>query len=478
MKRPHYNAPRLSQRDTATTALHDPCLDRHARSEHRSRPTRTTISLLALMAALSPVEGQREPPPVRQLESPEAVSPANVVFSVAALRALSPHAVIVNDVVGRRVVLLDNRFRLVKVLADTSVATRRLYGRGASGLFAKAPDSTLFLSGSTLSMAVLDADGNIARIVAPPRPSDFGQLVGGAAGNPGFDGRGRLVYRAVGIPLAEQLRRGAVGLASPPDSVPLVRFDFTMRRLDTVSFIRVYTPRVEEVRSSTIVGGAQSYATRLNPVLHPAPTVDDWAIMADGTIAIVRGHDYHVDFIDAYGRTFSSAAIPFPWRRLSDADKVALIDSSKAIRARMVASGSAPGYGIAPLPGSEALERPSVSVVTGNASTSASATSAPAAEDRYVDPDELPDYQPVFASGGVRADADGNLWIRTIATAPLRGGAIYHVIDRQGNLIDRVQVPRSATIAGFAPGGIVFLARREGTAVVLARVRHRLPNPR
>lgn len=96
-------------------------------------------------------------------------------------------------------------------------------------------------------------------------------------------------------------------------------------------------------------------------------------------------------------------------------------------------------------------------------------------EDLYVHPDELPDYQPVFAAGAVRADADGHLWVRTIPPAPLSGGAIYDVIGGDGALVDRVQVPRGSAIAGFAPGGVIFLARRDGGAITLMRVRHRVP---
>ena len=37
----------------------------------------------------------------------------------------------------------------------------------------------------------------------------------------------------------------------------------------------------------------------------------------------------------------------------------------------------------------------------------------------FVAPSELPDYKPVFLNGFVRADLDGNVWIRTIPTKPI-----------------------------------------------------------
>jgi hypothetical protein len=94
---------------------------------------------------------------------------------------------------------------------------------------------------------------------------------------------------------------------------------------------------------------------------------------------------------------------------------------------------------------------------------------------QYVGPEELPDYLPVFAAGAVRADGDGNLWVRTISPTPLAGGAIYHVIDRRGIVIDRVQMSRGTALAGFAPGGVVYAGHRDSTWLRLERTRWRPP---
>ena len=76
---------------------------------------------------------------------------------------------------------------------------------------------------------------------------------------------------------------------------------------------------------------------------------------------------------------------------------------------------------------------------------------------------ELPDYQPPFFAGAVRADTQGNLWIRTIPTKGVPGaGSLYDVVNRKGELIDRVQVPPGRTIVAFAPNADVYLANRDG----------------
>ena len=76
----------------------------------------------------------------------------------------------------------------------------------------------------------------------------------------------------------------------------------------------------------------------MSTLINPIPEVDDWAVLPDGTIAIVR-KDYHVDFVDADGKRTSAPKIPFDWQRLTDSAKVAVIDSAKAAIERMRAGG-------------------------------------------------------------------------------------------------------------------------------------------
>jgi hypothetical protein len=52
-------------------------------------------------------------------------------------------------------------------------------------------------------------------------------------------------------------------------------------------------------------------------------------------------------------------------------------------------------------------------------------------------------------------------------SAPL----VYDVISRKGELVHRVQLPAGRQIAGFGPGGVVYLAAREGREVFLEKTR-------
>jgi hypothetical protein len=54
----------------------------------------------------------------------------------------------------------------------------------------------------------------------------------------------------------------------------------------------------------------------------------------DGTIAIVRASDYHVDWMPMNSPRTSSAKMPFDWRRITDDEKVRILDSLNAMQAR------------------------------------------------------------------------------------------------------------------------------------------------
>ena len=91
----------------------------------------------------------------------------------------------------------------------------------------------------------------------------------------------------------------------------------------------------------------------------------------------------------------------------------------------------------------------------------------------FVPASELPDYKPPFFAGSVRADTEGNLWVRTIPTKAIPGGPVYDVISQKGELVDRVQIPENRSIVGFGADGTVYLAARDNTTVYLERARLR-----
>ena len=426
---------------------------------------RVFIALAAGVCIAPPASAQSRPP-VRQLGAVIARS-TEPLGSVMSVRHLPGGRVLVNDAVSRRVVLLDSALATSTVVADTTSATGHAYGARLAGLIPYRGDSTLFVDPASMSMLVLDPAGKVGRVMSVPRSQDAGALAGPLGGNAGFDAQGRLVYRS--MPQFRMMGGPAGGppqMAPMPDSAAIVRVDLATRTVDTVGFVKVPRPNMQASRGEN---GRMTFTTEINPL----PIVDEWAVLADGSVAIVRGRDYHVDLVRGDGTRQAAPKIPFDWQRLSDEDKAAFIDSVKAARARLLASAPA-GGGAA---GGAGAGDPGVPLVVttiiggggggGGGGAAAGGGAGRGGNVEFVSPSELPDYKPAFFAGAVRADADGHLWIRTIPTQRLEGGPVYDVVNSQGVLVDRVQVPAGRTVVGFGSGGVVYLVAREpGVATV------------
>ena len=461
---------------------------------------RLRLTFIALTVLVSSPCIAQSLPPIRQLGPVTAVA-KEPLGAVSSVRHLPDGRVLVNDIVGRRVVMFDPTLSTVTVIADTTSATASAYGVRPGGLIAYRGDSTLFVDPASLSMLLIDPNGKIARVMSAPRANDVGFLVGGPFGNPGFDLKGRLVYRAPPNFAAFRPTPGGTGnrlpqFPNPPDSAALVRFDLATRKVDTATFFK--TPKINLTITQSPDGGI-----RVNNTTNPLPQGDDWALMPDGTIALVRTKDYHVDWLNSDGTITASPKIPFQWERLSDEAKVALVDSAKIAIEKARASGQfaqgggqqiqlrpavdgaaggarrdgpggdAPRTGSAPAPAPNGQPGTTTAPSGGNVVTTTGPGGGffggPLPPLTMISPSELPDYKPAFAPGSTRADADGNLWVRTSQNVETR--PVYNVINRKGELIDRVQLPANRVLVGFGPDGVVYLAVRDGTTAHLERAR-------
>jgi hypothetical protein len=311
-------------------------------------------------------------------------------------------------------------------------------------------------------MLVLDPTGKVARIVAIPRPNEALYLIGSAFGTPGFDARGRLVHFSpasvhgtlVLCCLGTARRNDVVfpgDTAHPnassrtvpmPDSAYVIRVDLASRAVDTAVAIKVASTKV------SINYDARGFTTSIQETPDPLPMVDDWTVLPDGTIAVVRGRDYHIDWILPDGTRQSTPKMPFDWQRVDEQRKLALIDSA------VQASQASLDMTNAKLAGTGRAGGTPIPLVAGRPELAG-----------------LPDTIPPFTRGAVRADCDGNLWIRT--STIVRGQPVYDIVNRRGELVDRVQLPAYRTLAGFAPGA-VYMSVRDATGMVhLERARVR-----
>jgi hypothetical protein len=381
------------------------------------------------LVALSAASAGGQMIEVRRIDTPSAVASGAFGY-LDRVRELPDGRVLVNDPLHRRLMTFSANLDTFSILADSSSTPR--YGPSSAALVPTRADSTWLIDGASLSMLVIDPHGAVVRIAAAP---EMRALVALGSQSVGFDGLGRLVFR-------DSYDRGRSRQASSagvpfvvPDSAPLVAYDVMTRRRDTLAALR---------QARTLhVSVPNENRLRVFSVAEPFPMVDEAVVLSDGRTAIVRGRDYRIDWIVG-GQLKRGPRIDFPWQRITDDDKVRLLDSL----ARM---GRSPG-----MPPHRAIDSTVKSPLEG------------------LSFEDLPDYRPAFVSGGVRADADGNLWVRTTITLIDTPGPVWDVIDGNGALKRRILLPVGRGIVGFGRNGTVFMASRDGETTRLEKARARI----
>ena len=524
------------------------------------------VSILAATASTASAQVSPETPststvPVREVTAPlaKATRPIN---GANMLRALPDGSIFINDVQRRQLLRFDPTLQNVVVVADTAAGALMPYGQRPIGLIPYLGDSSIVVDPATLSMVVLNKDGKTVRVMASPRTNDVNTLSNMNLGSHAFDQQGRLYYRqgnAGGGPGGGGMammfgsgndrggggrggqggqggqggntqpqgrggaqparptagddpafRGGGQGGGQPfggpggrgfnpqsqPDSVPIVRVNFDTRKADTVAFVKVPKNETQMTRGED---GSTKIAIKINPL----PQADDWALLNDGTVAVMRVLDFHVDYYRPDGSHIASDKLPFDWKRITDDDKTKLVDSLQTLAkaATERAAGNAGGGG-----GFRMSFEP-------------------------VANEKLPDYYPPIRAGTTLADFDGNLWVlpatsnlsAQLATqfmggmggrggppgaaggAPGAPGAarasgaartpgdttrgtmpaaamgmmaammnqpplVYDVISPAGKMIERVKLPAGRQLLGFGPNGAIFLGARDGRQLFVEKV--------
>ena len=419
-----------------------------------SQMLRTFIASAVASAAFVPLLGAQAPsastsrPPIRALGAVKATS-SDSLGQISNIRALPGGKLLVNDATSRRVLLMDSTFKVIKVVADTTPGNPNAYGQGLASLIAFRGDSTLFVDAQSLSMLVIDANGEVVRVMSVPRAQDAMMLAAGGVGAGAFYSDGHLVYR--GMPAFRmQVMNGTPQMPSMPDTMAITRVNLQTRVVDTLGFVKIPKTNTNIQRTDD---GKMNISIEVNPL----PIVDEWAVLPNGDVAFVRGRDYHVDWVSPNGARRSTPKIAFDWKRLTDEDKAKLVDSVKTILDKQAAANPnngqamAAAFGAALGGGAAGGARPQVQmrVEMRGAEGGAMPTRAPqiqAPRINVVSPSDLPDYQPPFFATSTRADADGNLWVLTIPTKPQPAGSVYDVINGKGEVTERVLVPEGRAL--------------------------------
>jgi hypothetical protein len=371
-----------------------------------------------------------------------------------------------------RVVINDSRKANLAILSSSLDKTNVILGRGLrmnDGESRRYPvgggtavhyrgDTIVFAEPRARNFLVIDAAGKIVRQL--PFPAGPSPMVGTKTpAGMHSDRDGRIVYWASG---SQRCGDDPAGI----DSTPLLRTDLKTLKVDTVSFAR---RNVHECQRRTGPAEEHSPATRvLNrlkamvPVVPPTSQRDEWTVLSDGTVAIVRA-DYTIDWVPVGGKARSTSSVAAAPHRLSPSAKAAITDSLKTYYKRVTDS----------IYTNVALNDNQYKRLTDGERSKVTADKlAP----RLPQPRDIPDELRAF-QGPIRVDASDNLWVPEAVNAfvPEKRRTrvhptVYDVIDRQGVLIDRVRLPDGATLLGFGRG-VAYVVAREGKGRTLMRMK-------
>ncbi|HEX3866587.1 MAG TPA: hypothetical protein VHV78_07520 [Gemmatimonadaceae bacterium] len=426
----------------------------------RTAPVRnawTAITCGSVAAALPPARTVRQSIPVITLPA-ATVRSTQTLGSVLGVHQMADGRLLVNDGSRRQVKLFDSTLVTPTIIMDSASGLPNSYGRIVVTLVPFLGDSSLFADFNSRTLQVLDGRGQAARSVALPNPQDLG-LIGRAPS--ATDPSGRVVYS--GYPKVQPGAMGSGILPTFSDSIPLLRADFDGRRVDTLAAL---ARPVAQLTSFTPDGKTVIHQWLFNPIA----AVDDWALLSDGSIAIVRGRDYHIDWIRPNGAQESSPKLAFDWKRLTDAEKQRILDSTRAALHRVNVDSAFMRdnmFSMSRLPTD--LSTIGTSGGGGRAGGAGpgracgmmcdldSKTLIPSPTD-VVSIEKMPDYYPPVRARTTMADRDGNLWILPTTSAQSQHGElVYDVVNVKGELFERVRVPLGRLIVGFGKGGVVYM---------------------
>jgi hypothetical protein len=428
----------------------------------KAAPVRNALSALACGAITATGQTPEKPQsgvPIFGVSAPLART-TTTLGAILGVRELPDERLLVNDAGRRQIKIFEPSLSSAVVGLDSTPGTSYSYGPRPSMIVAYFGDSTLIGDNAARSALVLDRDGHVARALATPEWDDgwvpFPQPFPAPQA---MDQKGRLFGRA-----GTAVRAG--GFVA--DSTLIVRADLESRTVDIVGAVHHDGGRN---RMDPPEDGKRVVTT----IIQPVPTVDSWAVLSDGTVAFVRGRDYHIDWILPDGSKSSTTKLPFDWKRLTDDDKQKLADSAKVvwdslmtIRNKRNAGPATSGRGDAGT-GDQGQGRGRSGGGVGEPGSSQGGSIQHMIS---VPLSEIPDYYPPIRDNSAIADLDGNLWILTTTTAQSKHGElVYDVVHPKKGLFQRVRMPEGRSIAGFGKGVIYLQSGNRTDGFYLERVK-------
>jgi hypothetical protein len=430
------------------------------------RPVRNAIT--ALTCATVTARRQAAAPQQQGIRTvgvtPAVAKTSSTLGAVLGVRELSDGRVLVNDAGRRQIKIFDPSLDNAVVAQDSVAGTSKSYGSDPAAIVPYLGDSTLFTERASREVLLLDHNGQVARALAMPTYSD-GMVPFPIPFPPpsAADEKGRLIANA-----GTAVRQGKLA-----DSTWSVRADLETRQVEVVGAVH---HGGAQMRSDPPQDGKRV----VTMIVQPVPNEDSWSVLSDGTVAIVRGQDYHVDWLRPDGTKSATGKLPFDWKRLTDADKQKLLDSARVVWDSLMAIRNARANRPAPRSDDPSADGAQSGRARSNGGVAPPGQQGSIQRMEFVPLSEIPDYYPPIRERSSMADLDGNLWILpTTSAQSQQGELVYDVVNPKRGLFQRVRMPLGRSIVGFGKGGVIYLQSGDrANGFYLERVRIDVKSPK
>lgn len=306
------------------------------------------------------------------------------------------------------------------------------------------PDGRAVRTFSPVADAALAGRGDVVARGGAAGGDARGDARGGAGGAAGRGGPGFAIGGAgISMPARASDGRGGLYSTAPAfvagpggmvsaDSAPVTRLDVRTGKQDTLAYVNLAKNSASMTQRGS--GDNQNVTVRMGSQA-PFPAADDWVVLSDGSIAIVRTANYRVEIVQPNGRRVTGPAVPYTPVRVTEAEKEAWREARRS-------------------------QRPIVATVdAGRGGGGANRQVSVGAPAQVQEPSEWPETLPPFVGNATWAAPNGEIWV--VRTAPARDrNPSADVFNAQGQRIARVVMPPRTRIAGFGARH-VYLVRMD-----------------
>jgi len=357
----------------------------------------------------------------------------------------------VRELKDGRLIVIDPRDKTVQVV-DLKAGTATKIGREGSGpgeygipmrLMALPNDTTAISDMLNNRLLLVNPNGTVGGFVdlnVPPPAGGRGDgpgrgmmMIGGNMPT-ASDAKGRMYYQGPPFRMTENGPQSA-------DSVPMIRWDRAAGKRDTLAWLRL--PASANQITSRGGRGNQQVMVRMGGG-PPFNGADQMVVAPDGRVAITHHDPYSVDFVTETRQRTRGHPIRYDRLRISEGHKQEWRERQK----------TATGLTIT------------------NENGRRSATMGPAGQTQ--DPESWGgEFMPPFLGGALNFSNDGYLWVQR--TGPAGQPPTFDLIDRAGNVAQKVVLPKRSRLVGFGNGAVYIVRLDEDDLQYLQKHRFAMP---